>query len=242
MVATCKEKDEKLEEITESKIDYKRISLSFVDSIFTQISPTITKKDPLNINLDDSYLPQQKKEITSLEKTSEKGAFSNILNTKNLEESNIISITEKKVKINIKNKPRTKKQESNARKNNNYGNSYMQSLLINASSQINITKYKSNNQDSIDSKKKDINNIHTKFNVRNLNHYNGKTYSAINENYKAKIESDKEKKLYQEKVRLLENRILALKKHEDIIHRRAHFNDIRQTYLNNLKKERSDMK
>ena len=237
-----KDKEEKLEEITEPKIDYKRISLSFVDSIFTQISPTITKKDPLNTNLNDSYLPQQKKEIPTLKNTSEKGAFSNIPKKENQEGSNNISITEKKAKINIKNKSRTKKQESNERKNNNYGNSYMKRLLMNTTSLQNITKYKSNNKVSTDSKNKDINNTHIKFNVRNLNHNNGKAYSSINENYKAKIESDKEKKLYQEKVRLLENRILALKKHEDIIHRRVHCNDIRQAYLNNLKKERSDMK
>jgi hypothetical protein len=88
---------------------------------------------------------------------------------------------------------------------------------------------------------KDLKIKKTKSNVRNMNR-DKKAYSITNENFKAKIESDKEKKLYQEKVRLLENRILALKNHEDNIHRRMHFNDVKQTYLNKRRKEKNDMK
>ena len=69
-----------------------------------------------------------------------------------------------------------------------------------------------------------------------------KTYSSLSKNYKAKKESEKEKKIYQEKVRLLENRILALKYHQEEIHRKKHYNDVRQTYLDLKKKEKSDMK
>jgi hypothetical protein len=69
-----------------------------------------------------------------------------------------------------------------------------------------------------------------------------KTYSSISKNYKAKMESEKEKKLYKEKVRLLENRILALKYHQEEIHRKKLYNDVRQTYLDLKKKEKSDMK
>ena len=68
------------------------------------------------------------------------------------------------------------------------------------------------------------------------------SFGSINENFKAKQESEKEKKLYQEKVRLLENRIFALKNQEDEMNRKMHCNEIRQNYLNKKKKEKSDFK
>ena len=69
-----------------------------------------------------------------------------------------------------------------------------------------------------------------------------KTYSNMSDNLKAKIESEKEKKLYQEKVKLLENRINALKNHDEEIHRRMHCNEIRKTYLDQKKLEKNNMK
>ena len=69
-----------------------------------------------------------------------------------------------------------------------------------------------------------------------------KTYSSINNNFLAKKESEKEKKIYQEKVKLLENRIIALKKHDDEIRKRMLFNDMKQTYLDKTKKEKNDLK
>ena len=68
------------------------------------------------------------------------------------------------------------------------------------------------------------------------------TYGAINEKYKSKQESEKEKKLYQEKVRLLENRILALKSQEDDMNKRIKSNKLRKNYLNKKKKEKNDFK
>jgi hypothetical protein len=68
------------------------------------------------------------------------------------------------------------------------------------------------------------------------------TYGVINEKYKAKQQSEKEKKLYQEKVRLLENRILALKCQEDDMNKKIQSNKIRQKYLDKKKKEKNDFK
>ena len=81
---------------------------------------------------------------------------------------------------------------------------------------------------------------------KNNNKKSGKgfnnTYGLINEKYKAKQQSEKEKKLYQEKVRLLENRILALKNQEDDINKKIQSNKIRQKYLDKKKKEKNDFK
>lgn len=68
------------------------------------------------------------------------------------------------------------------------------------------------------------------------------TYGVINEKYKAKQQSEKEKKLYQEKVRLLENRILALKNQEDDMNKKIQSNKVRQKYLDKKKKEKNDFK
>jgi len=68
------------------------------------------------------------------------------------------------------------------------------------------------------------------------------TYGIINEKYKAKQQSEKEKKLYQEKVRLLENRILALKNQEDDMNKKIQSNKVRQKYLDKKKKEKNDFK
>ena len=67
-------------------------------------------------------------------------------------------------------------------------------------------------------------------------------HSNINEKFKAKQESEKEKRLYQQKVTLLENRIIALKKQEEEMLRRKHFNDIKEHYLNQRKKEKNEFK
>ena len=78
--------------------------------------------------------------------------------------------------------------------------------------------------------------------VRKPNKGMKNSYAAINEKYLAKQESEKEKRLYQQKVKLLENRILALKKHDEEMKRKKHCNEIRQNYLNKKKKEKYDFK
>jgi hypothetical protein len=89
--------------------------------------------------------------------------------------------------------------------------------------------------------------VNTRYNFsKNYTKKSGKsfknTYVPINEKYKAKQESEKERKLYQEKVRLLENRILALKSQEDDMNKKIQSNKLRQNYLNKKKKEKNDFK
>ena len=236
-----KDKEEQSEENSVAKVDYKRISLTFVDSIFTQINPKIEVKDPLNSNAKEFYSRQPKKEIPLPEKTPEKEPLSQIEISEKKETLLNDSDVGKKNKETTKEKAKENIPKSTANKKKNYNNSYKQKILMNTTSSKNTNKNKSNNTEMKNKNNSKPTNTKVKSNIRNLNQ-NSKTYSSINENFKAKIESDKEKKLYQEKVRLLENRILALKKHEDIIHRRMHYNDVRQTYLNQRKKEKSDMK
>ena len=249
------------EEKVEPKTDYKRISLTFVDSIFNQIPQSTNEKDPLNSSAKEFYskqpktqnLEQQEKSTQNqpdkpiIQEQSEKPKQEESKNSQKVSQTpkkkeipkNPVKY-DKKSKTNIKNTKKSNVEKSStAKKNipNNYNNSYKQKkLMLNASAKnINNNKNNQNNQN------KDLKINKTKSNVRNINK-DKKAYSIINENFKAKIESDKEKKLYQEKVRLLENRILALKNHEDTLHRHMHFNDVRQTYLNKRRKEKNDMK
>ena len=234
-----KDKEEQSEENTIPNIDYKRISLTFVDSIFTKINPTVEEKDPLNTKAKEFYSKQPKKEMAMPEKTQEKQTLSKIPISEKKESFKNTSNTEKNSKATTtKNKQKENIPKPTPIKKNNYNNSYKKKILMNITSSKN--KNKSSNTEE-KNKNKIGNNANEKSNIRNLNK-NSKTYTSINENFKAKIESDKEKKLYQEKVRLLENRILALKKHEDAIHRRMHYKDVHQTYLNQRKKEKSDLK
>ena len=48
------------EEKVEPKADYKRISLTFVDSIFNQIPQSTNEKDPLNSSAKEFYSKQPK--------------------------------------------------------------------------------------------------------------------------------------------------------------------------------------
>ena len=254
------------EDKLESKPDYRRISLNFVDSIFNQIPQSTNEKDPLNSSAKEFYSKQPKKpnqdqqDKPIIEEQPEKPSQENSekpkqeqpikffmqeqpknLSTtpKKTEISKNPTKTDKKSKANIKTtkKTTTVDKSSTTKKNipNNYNNSYKQKKLMSNTSAKNISTNDKNNPS------KDLKIKKTKSNVRNMNR-DKKAYSITNENFKAKIESDKEKKLYQEKVRLLENRILALKNHEDNIHRRMHFNDVKQTYLNKRRKEKNDMK
>ena len=93
----------------------------------------------------------------------------------------------------------------------------------------------------IDRKNNDIIKGNKKINKRKV--YNGlNNHSSINRNFKAKMESEKEKKYYQEKLRLLENRISALKNHNQELQRKIANDDVRQAYLEKRIKEKNDMK
>ena len=205
----------------------KKISVAFVDSIFNNIASKNNIKDPLNSTTAKEFysrIPQKK--IDDQPKTPVKISESQ---EKTKIQKSTATNTEKKSKTNYKNK-NISSEKTPIHKNNDYNDSYKKKKL----------KYNTSSKD-IKETKKDLNTINTKINIRNLNK-GKKTYSSINNNFRAKIESEKEKKLYQEKVRLLENRLNALKNHEEEIHKRMHFNDIKQTYLNKRKKEKNDMK
>ena len=224
------------EEKIEPKIDYKRISLAFVDSIFSQINPSMQEKDPLNSTVKEFYSREPKKNIQEELKTplKQKNNSENPEIPKISENSEKKSNSGNKNKKNEKNATKSSTSTSTITKKNNYNNSYKQKKLLYNTSAKNIKK---SNKPMNENNK----NNNNKSKTRNLIKAK-KIYFSINDNYKAKVESEKEKKLYQEKVRLLENRIFALKNHEDDIHRKMHYNDIRQTYLNQKKKEKNDMK
>jgi hypothetical protein len=82
----------------------------------------------------------------------------------------------------------------------------------------------------------------TKNSKKNNNHFLNNQNSTISEKFKANRESEKEKKLYQEKVKILENRITALKNQENDIIKKRHANELRQNYLNKKKQEKNDFK
>ena len=201
-------------------LDYKRISVLFVDSIFEQASQNVGAKDPLNSNIMEYYPNQEKiKEL----KAPTKGDSSHP-KKKEMQKTN-----EKKI-------PKSNYKHASAEKINlfRYSNNYYfqnnpQKLSYNTSLK------------NIDRKNNDTVKSNKKINKRNVNK-GLKTHSSINRNFKAKMESEKEIKYYKEKLRLLENRISALKNHNEELHRRIANDDVRQAYLEQKIKEKNDMK
>jgi len=201
-------------------LDYKRISVLFVDSIFEQASQNVGAKDPLNSNIMEYYPNQEKiKEL----KAPTKGDSSHP-KKKELPKAN-----EKKI-------PKSNYKHASAEKinlfryNNNY---YFQNNPQKLSYNTSLKNIDRKNNDTVKSNKK--------INKRNVNK-GLKTHSSINRNFKAKMESEKEIKYYQEKLRLLENRISALKNHNEELNRKIANDDVRQAYLEKKIKEKNDMK
>ena len=118
------------------------------------------------------------------------------------------------------------------------------------------TSKKSNNNGiksnrNTNKKTKHLHNISSAKHINNRNYNNNTIDKKTNKNIKnpfisdkflLKQESEKEKKLYQKKVQLLENRILALKKQEEDMKRKKECNEIRQNYINKKKQEKNDFK
>ena len=105
----------------------------------------------------------------------------------------------------------------------------------------NISTEKSKNQNK-NEKKIDNKFSSKKTNTKKANKIMKNPSSTISGNFLAKQESEKEKKLYEKKVKLLENRILALKKQEEDANKKKQSDEMRQKYLNKMKKEKSDFK
>ena len=196
-------------------LDYKRISVLFVDSVFNQATSNLDSRDPLNSPPNDFY--------------SKKPRTSNLEQLKTPSKSNLSNDKEKSQK-----KPKTSYKPSSVEKNST-------SKLNNSNDSFNQKKLVYNTSVKTIKRKNKYYNRNPKASQKNTNKTK-KTYSSITKKYKAKLESEKEKKYYQERVKLLENRIVALKNHQEEMHRKMLNNDVRQTYLEFKKKEKNDMK
>ena len=115
-------------------LDYKRISVLFVDSIFKQVSSSLDPKDPLNSNARDFYSKQPRKSSQEQLKTPSK---------KNIPDE----IDE------FQNKPKTNYKPSSVEKSNNYNNSDNQKKLIYNTSAKSIERKKKDKNKNIDKNK-----------------------------------------------------------------------------------------
>ena len=193
-------------------LEYKRVSCVFVDSIFNATKNTSTGKDPLNTN---NVVYKDQNDSESSESCLE---------------------TPKKYVANDPPGTKPPKTKTTKRTNNKY-NSTEKAAKNKKVNTLNSSSSVKNINNSLTTNSKTSAKKPTKTNITFKN-----THIPINEKYKAKQESEKERKIYQEKVRLLENRISALKKHENDMNRKKHCNEIRQKYLNKKKKEKNDFK
>ena len=233
------------------ELDIQKISLLFVDSLFNENIKKFKPKDTINSNeteLNSQTINQSNKD--NLKSTSKivqpPPTSSNQEIQKNTKK--IMNQTEKrkvgtapketlsKNNPNKEIKEKTSKSKTKNNKTNKSNNAYKEKKLNYNISVQNISRTK-----------KVINANNTGNNNKpyangKIGYKRKKTYSSLSKNYKAKMESEKEKKIFQEKVRLMENRIMALKYHQEEIHRKKLYNDVRQTYLDLKKKEKNDMK
>jgi hypothetical protein len=234
------------------ELDIQKISLFFVDSLFKENLQKFKPKDKIKSKVTEfnsqSSNQSNKNNHKSTSKADQIPPPSSNQETKktskkkikNQTENNKIGAAAKEtISKNNKNKEtkeKTSKSKTKNNKINNPNNSFKEKKLNYNMSLQNISRTK---------KVINTNNISNN-NKPNANgkivYRRKKTFSSLSKNYKAKKESEKEKKIYQEKVRLLENRIMALKYHQDEIHRKKLYNDVRQTYLDLKKKEKSDLK
>lgn len=73
---------------------------------------------------------------------------------------------------------------------------------------------------------------------KNLNRTLDYQVTEMSKQYKAKIESDKEKKEYEEKIRLMKNHILAMKRQQEDMNKKINFLKHKEDSINTIKKER----
>ena len=98
------------EEKTQPELNYRRISVDFVDSIFSQIKPSTDNKDPLNSTAKEFYSKQPQKTIQEQPQTPSK-QNPNPEQTETSENAGNSENSEKKSKTNYKNK-KIKEQKS----------------------------------------------------------------------------------------------------------------------------------
>ena len=66
--------------------------------------------------------------------------------------------------------------------------------------------------------------------------------TELSEEFKAKLESDKEKKEYEERIRLMKNHISAMKRQQEDMNKKINFLKHKEANINNVKKEREKAK
>ena len=196
------------------KPDGDKISLLFVDSLFKDIQDSGQEiKDPLNVKNNSKDLSLGGiKQLNSDLKTPQK-------NNHNTQDTSKTSNTKSSKKPNFK--------HNSVEKNPQYFNRNRNYLNINSSTNtLKIPNtYRNRGIERNDSNK----------GLKKPNH-------TISEKFLAKMESEREKKLYEKKVKLMENRILGLKRKEDEMNRRKLCNEKREKYLNKAKKVKNDFK
>ena len=127
----------------------------------------------------------------------------------------------------------------------NFPNSYNRLLFTEQTTNSSVTNnyFPKKLQNKISTIKTKTNNkIKTNKNKFNLDLSKTFSSSETYSNFKAKQESEREKKLYEEKIRLVQNRIEALKKQESYLSKKAQKDKETEKYKNNIKKEKESIK
>ena len=128
---------------------------------------------------------------------------------------------------------------------NSIGNSYKRLLFTEQTTKSSVTNnyFPKKQQNKKSNLKTKTNN---KF-IINKNKFNfdlNKTYSSSStySNYRAKQESEREKKLYEEKIRLVHNRIEVLKQQQSYLSKKAQKEKENEKYKDNIKREKESIK
>ena len=195
-------------------LDGDKISLLFVDSVFKDIKDSAQDApDPLNVQNNKMNFPKgDKKKLKTDLKTSRRNNY-------NTPDTSKTSYTRSSKKQNFK--------HNSVEKNSQYIYRNKNQLYTNTS----INSYK--NPNTYRNRGKYRKNSNKEF--KNPKH-------IISQKFLEKMESEKEKKLFEKKVRLMENRILGLKRKEEEMNRRILCNEKRENYLNKAKKIKNDFK
>ena len=128
---------------------------------------------------------------------------------------------------------------------NSIANSYKRLLFTEQTTKSSVTNnYFPKKQQNKKSNLKTKTNNKFKINKNKFNFDLNKTYSSSStySNYRAKQESEREKKLYEEKIRLIHNRIEVLKQQQSYLSKKAQKEKENEKYKDNIKREKENIK
>ena len=129
---------------------------------------------------------------------------------------------------------------------NSIGNSYKRLLFTEQTTKSSVTNnyFSKKQQNKKSNLKTQTNNKFKNNNNKKFNLDLNKTYSSSStySNYKAKQESEREKKLYEEKIRLIHNRIEVLKKQQSYLSKKVQKEKENEKSKNNIKQEKENIK